>query len=188
MNRLALLCVVLIFFCASCDEVRLKKEVDRFIGTEITVPGGMECLLLGRNSVVPDMPGTCVRLVAYYDSTGCASCSVHKLDYWNKVVELCSATENRFMPVFIFSPGEGKQQETGSALRLTSFNYPVYLDTAGLFGTINQPLPENPLLHTFLLDRNNRVVLVGDPSANDPLWNLYVSTINGLLANNGILE
>ncbi len=183
-----MLCVIYAFLCVSCEDARLKKEVERLKGTVITVPEEMECLLLGKNTVVPDYPGTCVRLVAYYDSTGCASCAVHKLDYWDKVVELSVATANRFVPMFVFSPGKSKMGETSFALKTTSFNYPVYLDTAGLFGMLNQSIPDNLLLHTFLLDRDNRVVLVGDPSVNDPLWELYVSTINGMLANNGVLE
>ncbi len=183
-----MLCVVCFLLCASCEEARLKKEVEQLTGTTITVPEGMESLLLGKNTIMPDSPETCVRLVAYYDSTGCASCAVHKLEYWNKVVDLSVATANRFVPVFVFSPGKNKMDETGFALKTTSFNYPVYLDTAGIFGMMNQNIPDDHLIHTFLLDRNNRVVLVGDPSVNDPLWELYVSTINRMLANNGVLE
>ena len=38
------------------------------------------------------------------------------------------------------------------------------------------------LNRTFLLDKNNRIVLVGEPLGNPTLWKLYVDTANKLIA------
>ncbi len=67
------------------------------------------------------------------------------------------------------------------------FDYPVFLDTAGVFERSNPGLPANPVFHTFLLDRENRVVLVGSPIGNAKMWDLYKSTIARLVANGGTL-
>ena len=75
-------------------------------------------------------------------------------------------------------------QQTIADYRL---QFPVLLDTAGIFERSNPQLPENPVFHTFLLDRDNRVVLVGSPLGNPKMWELYKSTIDRLVANGGIL-
>lgn len=41
------------------------------------------------------------------------------------------------------------------------------------------------VLHAFLLDKDNKVILVGSPINNSKMWELYKSTIRKLVANNG---
>ena len=36
-------------------------------------------------------------------------------------------------------------------------------------------------LHSFLLDKDNRVVLTGNPIGNEPLWELYKEQIRELI-------
>ena len=67
------------------------------------------------------------------------------------------------------------------------FDLPVFYDPDGAFERANPQLPANPLFHTFLLDRDNRVVLVGSPIGNPKMWELCKSTIDRLIENGGIL-
>jgi hypothetical protein len=53
------------------------------------------------------------------------------------------------------------------------------------FVKFNPYIPTDPRLHTFLLDRDGKVVLVGDPANNHELWELYKTTITELVENNG---
>ena len=48
----------------------------------------------------------------------------------------------------------------------TMFDYPILLDTLGEFEKLNPHLPKNGTFHTFLLDENNNVILVGNPLRN----------------------
>lgn len=56
-------------------------------------------------------------------------------------------------------------------------NYPVYIDTQGVFQQNNPHLSKNKLLHTFLLDENNNVILVGNPVRNLRVKDLYDKAI-----------
>ena len=57
------------------------------------------------------------------------------------------------------------------------FNYPILLDTLGEFEKLNPHLPKNHLLHTFLLDENNRVVLVGNPLRNKKIEEMFYKIV-----------
>ena len=48
-------------------------------------------------------------------------------------------------------------------IRRDKLNYPIYVDTLGIFSLGNPHLLQDPRFHTFLLDENNNVILVGNP-------------------------
>ncbi|MDR3093410.1 MAG: hypothetical protein LBU62_02055, partial [Bacteroidales bacterium] len=54
---------------------------------------------------------------------------------------------------------------------------PVYIDKESFFHKKNPNIPSDERMHTFLLDENNKVVLVGSPIRNEMLWELYKELI-----------
>ena len=60
-------------------------------------------------------------------------------------------------------------------------DFPFVYDPTGLFLTVND-LPDDNRFHSFLLDRNNKILLVGNPLGNDNLWELYKRQIRELTA------
>ena len=84
-----------------------------------------------------------------------------------------------------FSPKRIENLKSG--LHVHRFDLPVFYDPDGAFERANPQLPENPVFHTVLLDRDNRVVLVGSPIGNPKMWELYKSTIARLVENGGAL-
>jgi len=99
----------------------------------------------------------------------------------------------RFMDTEIHIPKlstaifDGREMEVRRALQFYNFEWPVFIDSSQEFIALNPELPEIKHLHTFLLDQNNRVVLIGEPLHNPELWRLYVSTIMELINNDGVL-
>ena len=62
----------------------------------------------------------------------------------------------------------------------------IILDSTNTFKKINPVIPlNNSSLHTFLLDKNNRIVLIGNPLNGDAMWNLFKSTLENMLAHDG---
>lgn len=72
------------------------------------------------------------------------------------------------------------------AMTLTDFGFGYILDSTGQFMADNR-IPTDRRFHTFLLDKENRVVLVGSPIGNPKMWELYKSTIARLAAHGGTL-
>lgn len=58
-------------------------------------------------------------------------------------------------------------------------------DSTAAFVRANPVVPQNEHYHTFLLDRDDRVVLVGSPVGNPRMWELYKRTIEELTGNGG---
>ena len=53
------------------------------------------------------------------------------------------------------------------------FSTQVYLDSVNIFEHQNQHIPSDVLFHTFLLDENMNVVLVGDPIRNKEINKIF---------------
>ena len=63
----------------------------------------------------------------------------------------------------------------------------VFIDKNGYFNKYNNKLSNlDSRYHSLLLDRNNRIVLVGDPTSSSTMWNLFKRTLDNMIANNGI--
>ena len=56
-------------------------------------------------------------------------------------------------------------------------HYQIKIDSTNQFIRQNVIIPSDALFHTFLLDEQNRIIVVGNPLFNDKLWNLYYSEI-----------
>ena len=50
----------------------------------------------------------------------------------------------------------------------------------------NYTLLNSSKYNVFLLDRNNKIILLGNPIYNRDLKSLYMNTINNMLAHGGI--
>jgi len=127
------------------------------------------------------------RLVFWVDQKECSSCRIGQMFRYEHIVDYSSEADERFVPVFVFSPAKDKVEEVLIALRYGEFAYPVLLDERGMFAAANPHIPADSRFHTFLLDRDGKVVLVGDPVNNPGLWELYKETITRLVANGGTL-
>jgi hypothetical protein len=78
-------------------------------------------------------------------------------------------------------------EEVIKTLRIAQFDYPLFLDERQAFPAANPHIPADNRFHTFLLDKNGKVVLVGDPVNNPPLWEFYKTTITTLIDNGGTM-
>ncbi|MCM1516996.1 MAG: hypothetical protein NC080_11425, partial [Paraprevotella sp.] len=77
---------------------------------------------------------------------------------------------------FVFHVPKQRVEEVKAALATYAHNLPVYLDTTGVFESLNHNLPHLAQMRTFLLNKQNTVVLVGNPVHNhrvaDMMWEL----------------
>jgi hypothetical protein len=54
----------------------------------------------------------------------------------------------------------------------------IFYDTDNALWKANPNLPHDPEFQTFLLDREQKVVLIGSPARNNSLWKLYKQQIS----------
>ena len=79
--------------------------------------------------------------------------------------------------VFFFQPKKRDEKELQSIFRNNGFHHPVFIDKENEIGKINN-FPSNPEYQCFLLDKDNKVIMVGNPSLNTGIWTLYKRVIS----------
>jgi hypothetical protein len=114
----------------------------------------------------------------YVDSTGCTSCKL-RLHVWKTYIEQFVSKVNF---IFYFQPKNENEKELLLLLINEQFNYPVYIDKRSELDKLNH-LPENPAFQCFLLDKNNKVIAIGNPACNHKIWELYKQIITGEISD-----
>lgn len=180
--------MAIIVFVSSCENLRIAHEVKNFSGSTITVPKGLKVKCGGIDTTFQlTQKQTLTKMIVWYDTMECSSCRMKRIDMWNKIVVYSRDSIIGFEPVFIFSPNKGSLNSFELEINIANFDYPIMVDYENSFYDVNPQIPQDNKFHVFLLDKNNKVVLIGNPLQNQKLWALYKQTINKLIANGGVL-
>ena len=177
-----------VILIASCSQWRIKNEIESFSKEAIRLPTDLEIVQDG--VVLPDsLKQTLtnpVKLILYFSANRCTSCVIKGLRDYDKIFAL--KVENQFSPLIIFSPRDRAQEYKAliTDLKLQSLPYPIYIDKHDEFQQLNTKLPEDTRYHIFLLDKDNHIVLVGNPLASNAMWSLFKSTLDNMLAHDGV--
>jgi len=116
------------------------------------------------------------KVVTYIDSVGCTSCKL-QLPRWKQFMQEVDSTLNRPIPfVFYFHPKDMK--ELRYITRRDVFTYPVCFDEMDDFNQLNH-FPGEMTFQTFLLDKDNKVVAIGNPVHNPKVKELYLKVLTG---------
>lgn len=82
---------------------------------------------------------------------------------------------NCFIRILFLSP---KQRDATKYFSYEHFVYPVCMDEQNEFNKLNH-FPSEIAFQTFLLDRDNRVIAIGNPILNPKVRELYLKLIRG---------
>ena len=92
------------------------------------------------------------------------------------MVEVDSLTSGSVPFLFYFHPKDMKEMRY--LLRRDSFTYPVCIDGKDELNRLNK-FPADMAFQTFLLDKDNKVVVIGNPVHNPKVKELYLGLITG---------
>ena len=173
---LALLMLILLPSCKQTQSEKLEKLLREWTGKEIVFPNNPSFTIYGEQESDFKIPNDGYKVVHYLDSIGCISCKLN-LEKWKEYIAYMDSATNGTVPcVFFFHAKE--KREVKISLKEDNFDYPVCMDTANEFYQLNR-FPMYPILQTFLLDKDNRIVAMGDPVTNPKIKELYLNLING---------
>ena len=103
----------------------------------------------------------------FVDSATCSPCVWNQMPLWQEFADSVRNQNTDVSFAFVFhTKSSNKDRFLETMCKDTLFHYPIFLDTAGVFIKNNPNIPSNRLLHSFLLNSDNRVILVGDPVQN----------------------
>ena len=178
-----LLIILSIIALTSCKESR-KDEIARLVkewdGKEIRFPEHPVFTIQGKDTVDFSFRDAEYKVVSYIDSIGCISCKL-QLDRWEAFIhEVDTLTEGPVPFVFCLHASDIKGMRR--IIRDAAFRYPVFIDEMGVFYTLNR-FPSDMTFQTFLLDKDNKVVAIGNPVHNPLVKELYLEKLTGLEAS-----
>ena len=167
--------------CAESEKERLSRLVNEWEGKEILFPTHSTFTIQGKDTVDFLYQDAEYKVVTYIDSIGCTSCKL-QLPRWKELMaEVDSLTGGRVSFLFYFHPKDLK--ELRFLTRREGFTYPVCFDEKDDFNCLNH-FPSESMFQTFLLDKESRVIALGNPIQNPKVKELYLNLIKG----NGITE
>jgi hypothetical protein len=167
----------------SCKDNSRKEEaakiVNEWTGKEIRFPENVPCYVLGKDTL-PELCNKCFgkeyKILLYVDSTGCSSCRL-KLFLWKQLMEEAdSLFQGKVGFLLFFQPKSVK--EMNYLFIRDRFDYPVFMDVKSSINDLNH-FPQAMQYQCFLLDKNNKVLMVGNPVLNQKIWELYKEQISG---------
>ena len=165
----------------SCDFISSTKELNRFYEAKVVIPANLEIYYNGNDtsaSIIDDIDN---KLIVYYNSTDCSACEVSYINRWDRYIEYNKWTKGKFGVVFVFSPSAKEYPEIKRMVnRLDGIGTPILLDKTGEFDRLNPTIPNARKYHTFMIDKNGSVVVVGSPIGNEKLWESYQKEISRL--------
>lgn len=184
MKKILIICLVLTSIGCIDKE---KAQILYLIGKQIHIDESYQSLSV-KNGVIDSLSvfyefKKPIKIVTYMDRSSCTQCAMQILIEWNKILQDVKSDSVGF--VTIVYPTDKAELE--SALNM------LKLSNTLLYDTYNNYLKDNKLSdilarnRTFLLDKNNKVVLVGEPLHKPKLWDLYKSSIQILINNKGVM-
>jgi len=162
----------------SCKKDEKKAEVEKIIaewtGKTIQFPEDISCTSLGKDTICPDIK-TPYKILLYTDSIGCTSCKL-QMHIWSTLIEeTADSMPGKVSFHFYFHPKN--ERELQFLFKRDGFNYPVYMDRENKIDRANN-FPSDATYQCFLLD-NNKVLMIGNPTLNPKIWELYKQAITG---------
>lgn len=162
--------------CHNIKKENILQMADNWIGKIMIFPESMTYTVQGEKIPNDSMFNTEYTIVSYVDTIGCLSCKLH-LDKWKIIIqEMNGITPSLVSPILIFHVNDMK--EATYMLDRYEFNYPICIDTLDIFNKVNHLL-SIPSFQTFLLDKDNKIVAIGNPVYNPKIKELYMNIIQG---------
>ena len=163
--------------CKENNKEKFALLVQEWQGKEIVFPQDMAFTRFVTEPVDYRIPDAEYKVLVYVDSVGCTSCKL-QLPKWQKLIaHVDSATNGNIPFIFVFQSKDDR--ELRYILKCDNFDRPVCIDRNNRFNSSNR-FPQDITFQTFLLDKDNKVKVIGNPVHNLAVRDLYLKQITGM--------
>ncbi|MDD6015266.1 MAG: hypothetical protein PUC18_03100 [Prevotellaceae bacterium] len=117
-----------------------------------------------------------LRIINFIDSLDCQSCKMQRFVRYEKLY----GTSKKFSDVefmYIVNTTVESEEFLYETFCNSRVGGIVFFDTCHAFLQANPHIPDDPLFHTFVLNEQDSVVLVGDPFKNEKMEQLFLKVI-----------
>ena len=175
-----LILTTLLSLCTSCresDQERVARLVQEWQGKEIIFPEGLVFTRFVKDTVDYQIPESKFKVLVYVDSIGCISCKLQLYKWKSFIAHVDSATGGNVPFLFFFQSKDDK--EIRYLLKRDNFSHLVCIDHDNRMNAKND-FPQEQAFQSFLLDKDNRVKVIGNPIHNLAIQELYLKHLTGV--------
>ena len=168
---------ILLSSCQNPVQDHITQLVEEWQGKEVRFPENPVFTRQLKDTVDYRIPEAEYKVLVYVDSIGCTSCKL-QLPKWKELIAYVDSVSGGQVPfLFFFQSKDNK--ELRYILKRDNFRLPVCVDSQNEFGKLNR-FPSEQMFQTFLLDKDNRVKVIGNPIHNLSVKELYLKEIAGV--------
>ncbi|MDR2057327.1 MAG: DUF1573 domain-containing protein [Dysgonamonadaceae bacterium] len=153
----------------------IESIVKKWQGKEIRFPENAVCFSMGKEIICPVINKP-YKILMYLDSASCMSCNL-KLYDWKQLIQEADSLFLGKLDFLLYLQVNDDKILT-NLLKKEHFEYPVYIDRNNQMDKLNR-FPNQPEFRCFLLDSDNKVLLIGNPTIHPKIWELYKTQITG---------
>ena len=162
---------------SSCDQFSKRELIhlyNEWEGKQLIFPHDSYFTIYAKDTIKYSQENCSYKIVSYIDSIGCLSCKL-KLAEWNSFIEQLDSV-NDVSILMYFHPHN--KREITYLLKKDHFNLPVCIDEKDSLNKLNK-FPMFDEFQTFLLDKNDKIMAIGNPIHNPKIKELYLKIIQG---------
>lgn len=148
-----------------------SSMIEKSFGQELSIPDDLLHISGDLDSCTFDGR----RIVVFISGKECGLCYIRVFDVWNYVDDLVKRSHAQLM--FIFEPDEEEAPSLIPYLRLVK-EFNIFLDVDHKFVMQNDFLMLDSKYDVFLIDKDNKVVLRGNPTLGDAVLRLYEDVLS----------
>ena len=177
MKPLDLIILLLTIFLSACQDKQkeiITLLVKEWQGKQILFPENMVFTRFASDTTNFVIPTSDYKVLVFVDSIGCTSCKL-QLSRWKEFIRYTDSISQKNIP-FLFFFQFDDQWEIHSLLIRENFDKPICLDRSDSLNQLNH-FPKDIRFQVFLLDKNNKVVVIGNPVHNPNVKELYLEEI-----------
>ena len=178
MRPLDLIILLLTIFLSACQDKQkeiITLLVKEWQGKQILFPENMVFTRFASDTTNFVIPTSDYKVLVFVDSIGCKSCKL-QLSRWKEFIRYTDSISQKNIP-FLFFFQFDDQWEIHSLLIRENFDKPICLDRSDSLNQLNH-FPKDIRFQVFLLDKNNKVVVIGNPVHNPNVKELYLEEIS----------
>ena len=117
-----------------------------------------------------------IMIVSYINQSEATSCMLHLHDWEKFISYIDSLTGKQVRCALVANPKN--KYEFVDILEKYGFKHPIYIDEKDDFNRANH-FPSKMSFHTFLVDKNNKVIFIGNPINSSGVRDSYIKIITG---------
>ena len=170
--------LLLFFILTNChdDTPNTIKILKKWQNKTIIFPQKLQFKVFDQDTINLLNQTSRYKIVSHITLQGCTACKL-QLPKWKEIKEEIDSLSSEPIPLLLFSNSKNSFKVINISKNY-SFNYPICIDEKDSLNILNN-FPKDERFHTFLLDQDNKIKVIGNPVLNPKIKELYLKVITG---------